>query len=91
MPAVNSDHEATLYRGGLPDVFSCDAAIPYFVQGSNVFAIEVHNGDAGSSDLSCTPFLSLGMTKKPSPSRGTPDFLSFGCLPASQLQDQLRR
>ncbi len=77
MQATSSDHEATLYQGGLPEAFSCDAAIPYLVKGSNVFALEVHNRDAGSSDLSCIPFLTLGMTREPSSFRGKPGFLNF--------------
>jgi len=78
MPAANSNHEAAMYQGGLPDAFRCDSAVQYLVEGNNLFAIEVHNADASSTDLSCTPFLTLGRSKEPEPSRGTPSYLTFG-------------
>jgi len=76
--AAGGDHEAVMYQGGIPDYFPCDSAIKYLVQGNNLFAIEVHNAGSGSSDLSCTPFLSLGLTESPVPARGTPPMLQFG-------------
>jgi hypothetical protein len=81
-PAWNSlansgDHEATMYQGGLPDAFPCDSIVRYLVQGNNIFAIEVHNISPSSSDLSCIPFLSLGLSSQPEISRGTPPFLKF--------------
>jgi hypothetical protein len=76
-PANSYNHEATMFQGGTPDSFSCDSAIRYLVQGNNLFAIEVHNFNTSSSDLSCTPFLSLGFSSQPVESRGTPSFLKF--------------
>ena len=76
--ATSGDHEATIYQGGSPDVFPCDSAIMYLVPGINLFAIEVHNNNSGSTDLSCTPFLTLGLSKEPVISRGTPEILKLG-------------
>ncbi len=58
--AEGSDHEAKLYRGGEPDAFLCDEAIPYLVRGENLLAVEVHNVSDISMDMSCIPFLSIG-------------------------------
>lgn len=64
-PAYNQDadgsHEATIYQGGLPEVFSIDKT-SLNSTGINVLAIEVHNLSPGSSDLSAIPFLSLGIS-----------------------------
>jgi hypothetical protein len=76
-PANSSNHEEVLSLGGIPDAFACDSAIKYLVEGINLFAIEVHNYSNTSSDLSCTPFLSLGYANQPEALRGTPSFLNF--------------
>ena len=76
-PADNYNHEAVLPQSGIPDVFPCDSALKYLAEGTNVLAIEVHNSGETSSDLSCTPFLSLGYTKLPDDSRGVAPFLRF--------------
>jgi hypothetical protein len=76
-PALNSDHEANIFRGERPDAFSCDSAIKYLLPGDNLLAIEVHNADKESNDLSCIPFLSLGFTTKPNSSEEIPSFLTF--------------
>ena len=76
--AINGDHEAKLYQGGIPDAFPCDSAIKYLVPGNNLFAIEVHNSDTWSSDLSCIPFLTLGLSSEPEISRASSPSLKFG-------------
>jgi hypothetical protein len=76
--ADSYNHEATMYQGGMPDAFPCEKAVQYLVQGNNVFAIEVHNASSGSSDLSCTPFLSLGLSQQSEHAKEPPSFLKFG-------------
>ncbi len=64
-PAWNSpaasNHEAMMYSGGLPESFFLDTAFvnSLLLTGKNVLAIEVHNVDSTSSDLSLIPFLSF--------------------------------
>jgi len=54
--------EASMYQGGLPENFKIDDPQNFLVQGINVLAIQGHNTNAGSSDLSLIPMLSLGMS-----------------------------
>lgn len=53
------EHEADIYSGGAPE--SVEVPVSNLVLGLNTLAIQVHNRNAGSSDLTCRPFLSLGM------------------------------
>ena len=57
-----ADHEAQLYGGGSITSFEIDPTFlsTILVNGTNVLAIEVHNTNPGSSDLSLIPFLSFG-------------------------------
>jgi hypothetical protein len=58
-----SDHEATMYSGGLPESFSIskNQLKTFLLQGDNVLAIQVHNSSATSSDMSSNAFLSFGI------------------------------
>jgi hypothetical protein len=58
--ADNSDHEARMYTGGLPEKFAIANIHSLLVNGSNVLAIQIHNAATSSTDLSAIPFLSLG-------------------------------
>jgi hypothetical protein len=64
-PAWNSPasdlREALIYTGGKPESISVDSALvsSILVTGENIFAIEVHNIDPTSSDMSLIPFLSF--------------------------------
>lgn len=76
MPSVNQfppasefalqNHEAQMYQGGNPSEF----VIPkgqtqnLLENGTNSLAIQVHNVNTTSSDLSCRPFLTFGVTYK---------------------------
>lgn len=79
-PAYNafsdSDHEAAMYGGGVPEHFniSADSINAWLMTGGNVLAVEVHNVSAGSSDLTARPFLSLAVT--------APDIIWTDVLPA---------
>jgi hypothetical protein len=53
-------HEAEIYAGGFPEEISIDLNEFPFVSGDNTLAVEVHNYNTSSSDLSCIPFLTLG-------------------------------
>jgi len=57
--------EAQLYQGGQPNfsiVLPKAALDTLIVNGNNTLAVEVHNANAGSSDLSSRPFLHFGIT-----------------------------
>jgi hypothetical protein len=65
-PAYNqtgNDHEATVYRGGLPENFiiNKEQLKICLLQGENVLAIQVHNSSATSSDMSSNAYLSFGI------------------------------
>ena len=57
------DHEAAMYYGAAPENFIFDETLfkSWLVEGTNVFAVEVHNVSEGSSDLTARPFLSIGI------------------------------
>ena len=52
--------EAQMYSGGSPSLFWVDSSITWVANGQNVLAIQVHNFDSNSSDMSCIPFLTIG-------------------------------
>ncbi len=58
-----TSHEAEMYQGGSPDSFYISPS--YFKsilkQGQNVLAVEVHNYNGTSNDLTSRPFLTFGM------------------------------
>ncbi len=62
--AISSDNEAKLPAGGIPARFqlSDEQLSSYLVQGENVLALQVHNCNATSSDLSSSTFLIVGIT-----------------------------
>lgn len=56
-------HEAGMYQGINPERFKMDQFLPDILNtGKNVLAIEVHNHDTSSSDLSGNVFLHAGIT-----------------------------
>jgi hypothetical protein len=56
-------HEAVLYSGGTPELFPLDV-FSAFQEGTNVLAVEVHNANPGSSDLTARPFLFVGTSQE---------------------------
>ena len=52
--------EAQMYNGGSPALYWVDSLDAWIVDGQNVLAIQVHNFDINSSDMSCIPFLTIG-------------------------------
>ncbi len=53
-------HEATIYQRLEPEAFDLSDKINLLKPAGNVLAIQIHNSGAGSSDMSGTPFLTVG-------------------------------
>ena len=62
-------HEAQMYQNLPPDKFVISNPSSVLKTGENVLAIQIHNSDAASSDLTAIPFLSVGTIEKPVSSR----------------------
>ena len=68
LPAYNISaddlHEATLYQGLEPEMFllSNEKINEILLEGENLLAVQVHNDNDGSSDLSSNFYLSFGIT-----------------------------
>jgi hypothetical protein len=52
--------EASMYLGGSPTLYLVSNPRKFLVNGVNVIALQGHNSDAGSSDLSLIPILTVG-------------------------------
>lgn len=61
----STDHEATLYQGGTISSFEIDINVlqSALIIGTNVLAIEIHNTNTNSSDITCKPYLSFGFNQ----------------------------
>ena len=57
---ANEWREAEMFSGGLPQKFEIDSSSTWFNQGENRLAIQVHNYNSSSSDMSSIPFLTIG-------------------------------
>jgi len=77
-PAYNQTstgfREAAMYQGGTPEYFyfPSDSLKP----GDNVLAIQVHNQDINSSDMSAIPFISAGISDISFTYRETPSWFN---------------
>ncbi len=67
---ANSDREPNLINGLPPARFSSSEPAALLQTGMNTLAIQVHNVNSASSDMSMIPFLTLGFSSAPSASRG---------------------
>lgn len=58
------EHEAQMYGGGVPEGYSILKSVltNCLVPGQNVLAIQVHNVQQNSDDLTCIPFLTFAIT-----------------------------
>lgn len=75
----SADHEAIMYGGAAsPEAFPLDIAVfkSLLLTGTNVFSIEIHNSDTLSSDLTSTPYLTLGVDNSASYYSAPPVWLS---------------
>lgn len=60
---LNDIHEATMYNGLNPERFDISAFIAtLLIPGENILAVEVHNHNSSSSDMSSNVFLHAGIT-----------------------------
>ncbi|UCH13728.1 MAG: CotH kinase family protein [Bacteroidales bacterium] len=69
---ADSQHEASMYQGGLPDDFIIDKGC--LKPGDNIMAVQVHNRSATSSDMSSATYLTLGISDTSHAYRDTPDW-----------------
>ena len=86
--ADSYDYEAQIPQGGVPPSFLIhrDSLKQYLLNGKNILALQVHNANATSSDLSSSTWLSLGITDtsndyRPVPSWFTEPAEEFSYLP----------
>src|SRR5574344_570574 len=83
--SLSSDHEAQLYQGGKPDLFTVDLAAISLRKGKNVLAIQGYNVSSSSSDFSLIPFLTIGST-----AFSTSDVASFLSVGAKNLHTNFK-
>ena len=69
---VNSPHEAEIYRGGVPERFIIKDYNTILNEGENILAIQGHNINSQSSDMTIIPFLSA-IFKNPNTQGHKPD------------------
>ena len=74
---TNTDHEAKMYNGGLPDRFPVNDFKNIITNGENVLAIEIHNVSEWSSDLTLIPFLSASYNTGTSEGVNPPEILNL--------------
>lgn len=69
-------HEAQMYSGGKPERFLIqpETLIKFLNEGNNVLALQVHNFNASSSDLSSNTFLSVGISDSSNDYRPLPSW-----------------
>ena len=59
-----NSHGAKIINGGLPEAFDISPFIYLLKKKENLLAIQVHNSDSTSCDLTAIPFLSVGYSNK---------------------------
>ncbi len=74
---ASANHEALMYHNQEPELFLIDDFDRYIRPGDNILAIQGHNVDRYSSDMSLIPFLTLEMTTIPPKPRGPSEHLDF--------------
>lgn len=75
---ANGFYEALLYDGQMPNQYDiAPSALDLLNPGANVFCIEVHNENAGSSDLSSNAFLYAGINVSSSYFSPLPDWFYY--------------
>lgn len=84
----NTDREAVMYSGGVPQPFYLNNSQlqSILLQGENVLAVEVHNTSTSSSDLSLRPYLSFGISSTTQYFSSTP---SWFVAPIENLNSNL--
>lgn len=74
---ADSWREAEMYQGGDPGEYMINSVQSLLQNGTNVIAIQVHNFNLESSDLTLIPFLTLGMVSPPENAVGLSDELNI--------------
>ncbi|OFY63936.1 MAG: hypothetical protein A2V64_04765 [Bacteroidetes bacterium RBG_13_43_22] len=85
---TGNDHEAVMYRGGLPESFFVDKnkLNICLLQGENVLTVQVHNSSVTSSDMTSNVFLSFGISDTSHDYRALPSwFIAPGEFSSSNL------
>lgn len=75
---ANTDHEASMYLGGLPDRFIInDSKLKQYIkEGENILALQIHNSSETSSDMTSNCFFSVGIKDESSTYRSVPDWFN---------------
>lgn len=73
--AADSNHEAVMITGQSPERFVVEN-LSLLRRGENVIALQVHNVDSGSSDMTLIPFLTVG-SALPQETGTVPDILQI--------------
>lgn len=63
------EHEALIYNRNSPEKFSVSNPAALLQAGENILAIQVHNVNPASTDITAIPFLTVGTTLKPEVTR----------------------
>ena len=71
---ASSTRESEIIHGGKPEMYNVESIIQ---EGENVLAVQVHNRNETSSDLSLIPFLTFGMLKTPDNPKGSAEILGL--------------
>ncbi len=69
--------EAEIYAGGKPERYDIEDFYSILNEGENVLAVQVHNVQLYSSDMTLIPFLTFEMNGMPEDSRGPAEILGF--------------
>ncbi|MBX7052593.1 MAG: CotH kinase family protein, partial [Flavobacteriales bacterium] len=76
---ADAGHEALTYQGVVPESFIIDDDVfnSLLVEGENVIALQVHNADITSSDLTGSLYLLLGMASPTVQTELAPDWINY--------------
>ena len=75
-------HETVMFDGGYPEDFDIQFDSDLLLNENNILAIQVHNFNQTSSDMTLIPFLTLGMIEEPNDALGPSETLD---LPLTNL------
>ena len=79
--------EAQMFTGGEPELHWIDSSDVWVNEGVNTLAIQVHNFNNSSSDMSCIPFLTVGRDLAINEAQGVAEELN---LPGSMLHTNFK-
>lgn len=81
--------DPTLVKGEELQAIPIDGFNDLLVEGENILAIQVHNYNAESSDLSLIPFLSIARNAQPNVSRGIAEEIHIDVLESNSIYPHL--